>query len=283
MLRFLCFCFLVAFAQPGHAQPAPPAPQHQQAARILWEVMQLDQLAPTLRDEALAEGREMAATMFPRGGTGRWLEQVAAIHTPARIRALFLRGVAEALPSTDPAHLQAGLAFYRTGLGRQLLALETRARVAMLDDKVEEAARRAWEQAQRQSTPRADRIERLIQAADLIEPNVAGGLNASVAFARGFEAGGGFPMPMGEDQMIADAWAEEPRMRADTESWIGAYLFLAYASLSDAQLDLYTIFAQSDGGRALARVMFAGFDGVFTRTSQDMGLAAAAELRGRQL
>ena len=283
MLRFLCLSLLIALAAPAHAQPRTPAPQHQQAAQVVWEVMRMDQLAPILRDEAVAEGAEMAATMFPRGGTGRWLGQVAAIHAPARMRALFLRGMAGALPATDPADLQRGLAFYRTGLGQRLLRLETQARVAMLDADVEAAAREAWAQAQRRSHPRADHIARLIEAADLIEPNVAGGLNASVAFARGFQAGGGFPMPMTEDQIIADAWAEEAQLRSDTEGWIGAYLFLAYATLTDAELELYTAFAASDGGRALARAMFAGFDGVFMQTAYDMGLAAAAEMRGRQL
>lgn len=283
MLRFLCLCLLLAWGQPGQAQPRPPVPQHQQIAPILWDVMRMDQLAPILRDEAVAEATEMAAAMFPRGGTGQWQARVAAIHAPARIRALFLRGVTDAMPATDLAVLQRGLAFYRTGLGRKLLSLEATARVAMLDADVDAAARNAWARAQQRPTPRAARIARLIETADLIEPNVAGGLNASIAFARGFQAGGGFPMPMTEDQIIADAWAEEPRLRADTESWIGAYLFLAYSRLSDAELDLYTAYAASDGGRALSRAMFAGFDRVFAQTSHDMGLAAAAELRGRQL
>lgn len=288
MLRFFLFCLLVPLAQPVLAQPFPdrqetPLAQHGQTARTIWEVMQLDALAPILRDEALAQAAEMADTMFPRGGTGRWLDRVGAIHQPDRFRALFLRGLAEALPDTDPEDLRAGLAFYRTGLGRQLLALEEAARRAMLDDNTEAAARAAWAQARAQASPRAARIARLIEAGGLIDANVAGGMNASLAFARGFQAGGGFLMPMAESQMIAEAWAEEPRIRADTESWIGAYLFLAYTPLSDAQLDLYTIYAGSDGGRALSGVMFAGFDAFLTRASRDLGIAAAAELRGRQL
>lgn len=283
MLRFLCLCLLVAVGQPAHAQPRQPAPHHQQAAHVLWDVMQLDRLAPVLRDEAVAEGAEMAATMFPRGGTGRWLRHVAAIHAPARIQALFMDGAAGSLAATDPADLQAGLVFYRTRLGQRMLALEATARVAMLDKDVETAARAAWEQAQQGSTPRAARIARLIDAADLVDPNVAGGLNASISFARGFQAGGGFPMPLADGEIIQNAWAEEPELRAETESWIGAYLLLAYASIGDRELEAYIAFAESSGGRALSRVMFAGFDRVFTQTAYDMGFAAAVEMRGRQL
>ena len=283
MLRFLCLCLLVAVGQPAHAQPRQPAPHHQQSAHVLWDVMQLDRLAPVLRDEAVAEAADMAATMFPRGGTGRWLRQVAAIHAPPRVQALFTRGASESLSTTDPADLQAGLAFYRTRLGQRLLALETTARVAMLDKDVEAAAEAAWARAQQWSAPRALRIARLIEAADLVDPNVAGGLNASVAFARGFQAGSGSPMPLAEGEIIQNAWAGEPELRADTERWIGAYLFLAYASLGDRELEAYIAFAESSGGRALSQVMFAGFDRVFTQTAHDMGLAAAAEMRGRQL
>ncbi|MFC3167655.1 hypothetical protein [Paracoccus fontiphilus] len=284
MLRFLCLSLLIALAGPGHGQQTAPSPRQQvQAAETVWEVMQLDLLAPILRDEAVAEGAEMAATMFPRGGTGLWLSKVAALHHPARIKALFLGGLAQAVPGADPRKVQAGLDFYRTAFGRRLLALEASARVAMLDEDVDAAARDAFVQAVRQKSPRAAQIARLIEVADLVEPNVEGGLNAAIAFSTGFQEGGGFPMPLSEQQIIEDAWSQEPQMRADAEDWIGAYLFLAYSSLTDAELDAYIVFAGSDEGRALSRLMFAGFDAVLGRTSRDMGLAAATELRGRQL
>lgn len=283
MLRFLCLSLLIALAGPAAAQPQVPLPQHQQAADLVWQAMDLDSLAPILQAEALAEGQEMAATLFQGRGTGRWLDRVRAIHHPARIRALFLSGMAAAMPAADAAKVRAGLAFYQSRFGQRLLALESSARVAMLDADVEAAARAAFARARSRDDPRAARIVRLIEAAGLIDANVAGGLNASVAFSRGFQAGGGFPMPMSEDEIIRDAWAQEPQMRADAEDWIGAYLFLAYSSLPDAELDAYAAYAGSPGGQALSQLMFAGFDAVFARTSHDMGLAAAAEIRGRQL
>lgn len=283
MLRFLCLSLMIALAGPAPAQPRPPVPQHQQAAEAVWDVMQLDSLAPILRDEAVAEAAEMAEALFQRGGRGPWLSKVAAIHHPARIRALFLTGMAAAMPAADPRDVRAGLAFYRAGFGQRMLALEASARLAMLDGDVEAAARDGFAQAVRLQSPRAARIARLIEAADLIEPNVAGGLNASIAFSRGLQQGGGFPMPLSDAQIIQDAWAKEGQMRAETEGWIGAFLFLACASLSDRELDAHIAYAGSAEGQALSRLMFAGFDAVFARTSYDMGLAAAAQMRGRQL
>ena len=283
MLRFLCLCLLVAVGQPGQAQPRLPAPHHQQAAEVVWDVMRLDGLMPVLRDEAVAEGRDMAAALFPDGGTGRWLDRVSAIHDPARVKALFLQGMAGVMPGVNQRDVEAGLAFYSTVFGQRILALETSARIAMLDPDTEAAARDAFAQAMRRRDPRAARVVRLIRSADLIDPNVAGSLNGAIAFSRGFQAGGGFPMPLPDGQIIQEAWEREARTRADIEAWIGAYLFLAYAVLGNAEFDRYTAYAASDGGQALSRLMFAGFDAMVSTTSYDMGLAAAAEMRGRQL
>lgn len=283
MLRCMCLSLLIALAGPVGAQPVPPSAHEAQAAEMVWDVMRLDSLAPVLRDEALAEGADMAAALFPQGATGAWGARVAAIHHPTRLRMLFLVGVARAVPGVDPAEAAAGLAFYRTPLGRRMLTLEASARAAMLDPATEAAARDAYALAQRDSTPRARRIAGLIDAANLIEPNVAGGLNASVAFALALQQGGGLPMPRPEAEIIRDAWAQEPQLRAEARDWIGAYLFLAYAPLSDAELDACIAYAGTPGGRAVSRLMFAGFDALFAQTSRDMGLAAAAEMRGQRL
>ncbi|WP_295049218.1 hypothetical protein [uncultured Paracoccus sp.] len=291
MLRFLCLYLLLAIGGPAAAQPLARSPvqvpalsaEHRQVVNAVWNVMRMDSLMPILRDDAVAQGEEMAAALFPRGGTGMWRDRVGAIHDPVRAKDLFLTGMAQAIPRTDAAAVNDGLAFYRTMFGQRMLSLETDARVRMRDPAVEAAARDAFAQAVQRRDPRASRIVRLIRTADLIEPNVAGGLNAAIAFSRGFQAGGGFPMPQSDSQIVQGAWAQEPGMRAETEAWISASLFMAYEVLGDAELDRYTAYAGSPGGQALARLMFVGFDAVLAATSYDMGLAAAAELRGRDL
>lgn len=283
MLRLFCLCLLIGLSGPAAAQPRMLPEQHERVSEIVWDVMRLDTLAQLMRDEALAEAATMAATMFPRGGTGRWLDQVAAINDPARIRTLFVNGMAGAMVTADPGDVQDGLAFYRTVFGQRLLQLEAQARLAMQDDQTEAAARDAFAQAVRVRDPRAARIIRLIRAADLIEPNVTGSLNATIAFSRGFHAGGGFQAPPSDDEITRNAWAQEARIRTETEAWIGAYLFRAYGVLGDAELDRYIAYATSPGGRTLSRLMFAGFDAVLVVTSRDKGRAAAVEMRGRQL
>lgn len=283
MVRLFCLCLLIGLWVPAAARPQMPSEQRDTVSQAVWDVMRLDTLAQVMREEALADAAEMATAMFPRGGTGQWLDRVAAINDPARIEALFVDGMARAMATVDADDVQAGLALYRTVFGQRLLQLEAEARLAMQGAQTEAAAREAFARAVQRRDRRAARIIRLIEAADLVDPNVVGNLNATIAFSKGFNAGGGFPAPPSETEVTRNAWAQEPSIRAQTEAWIGSYLFLAYGVLGDAELDRYIAHAASPGGKTLSRLMFAGFDAVLGVTSLEMGRAAAAELQGRQL
>jgi hypothetical protein len=290
MLQILGLAFILALPTLGSAQPvipettAPsPSAEIQQTVDRIWTVLQLEQLMPLLRDEALAEAPEMAQSMFPRGGTGNWTEQVAAIHEPASLRAAFREGIGAELREEQLSRVNAALDFYQTELGQRLVTLETTTRQALLDSGTEEAARETFARAIADGDPRAQQINRFIHEADLIGPNVSGGLNAAIAFSEGFAAGDGFDMPMSRDEMIADAWAQEADIAAETLTWMQAYLMLAYSPLSDDELESYIRFSTSPEGVALAAVMFRGFDRIFVETSRALGLAAARQLQGREL
>ncbi len=287
MLRRLAIAILLTlpFAYPVAAPAGPPATAEKFEARLdhLWETLQLGDLMPILRDEVLAEMQGMQEDLFLRGGTGNWLAEVARIHDPVRLEELFRTGLGAALEQADEARMTGALDFYRQPLGRRLIALENSARVAMLDPDTDAQARAAFAAAAHRGAPRVAQIARLIDRADLIEPNVAGGLNAAIAFSQGFGQGGGFDMPPTEGQMLADAWNQEAGIRVETQSWLEAYLTLAYSPLSDDELERYILFVASPEGRALSAVMFAGFEALFWQTSFDLGLAAAGQLQGRKL
>lgn len=295
MLRCLAIAALLAAPAAGPAlaqraartgpQAGSQAAEAQPATTLdrLWDTLQLGDLMPVLRDEALAEAAAMQESLFQRGGTGNWLDEVARIHDPARLELLFREGLRQALAQADETRLGEALDFYRQPPGQRLVVLESTARTAMLDPDAEAQAREAFAEAASRGAPRVAQIARLIEEADLVGPNVAGGLNAAIAFSRGFAQGGGFDMPLSEGQMLADAWSQEAGMRAETLGWMEAYLMLAYSPLGDAELDRYIGFAGSPEGRALSAVLFAAFDTLFRRTSYDLGLAAAAQLQGREL
>lgn len=296
MIRTLCLALSLLAAAPVAAQPQagrhpePPArsdvrrdPATEAMAARLWSVLHLADLMPILRDEAMAEAEAMESEMFEGGEAAGWQDAVAAIHAPDRLQQLFRTAAAEAVPAATAPRVGAAIDFYAGDLGQRLIGLETSARQAMLDPETEDAARQRFSEAASREDPRVAQITRLIDEADLIGPNVAGGLNAAVAFSQGFAEGGGFDMPLSESQMLADAWTQEPGIHAETLGWMEAYLLLAYSPLSDAELDRYIRFAGSDAGQALSGVLFAGFDALFLQTSRDLGRAAARQLQGRAL
>ncbi|MDB6178852.1 DUF2059 domain-containing protein [Paracoccus sp. Z330] len=251
----------------------------------IWQDLDMTALMPILHDEALVEAELMQQDMSGRTDSARWLEIVSRIHAPQRLKQHFFVGATQALDTRprDDDDIERALAFYETELGQRIIGLETAARLAMLDPGAESAARDAFLDAASHGHPRVGQIARLIDDADLVGPNVAGGMNALMAFSRGFAEGDGFDMAMTEQQILSDAWAQEPEIRAQTLGWMEAYLLLAYSPLSDRELEEYIDFAGSPEGRALSSVLFAGFDALFQQTSWNLGFAAAGHLQGRDL
>lgn len=292
MLRLFLAVIGLATALPGLAQtsgdlarPAEAAGPQDAFSREtrIWQQLQMGALMPILQDEALAEADAMQDSLSGRGGDGRWMRQVGAIHDPARLESLFRAALDRALADVPARLIDAALDFYATSLGGRLIGLETSARQVMLDPDAEAEARARFDDAVSQEVPRASQILRLIDAADLIAANVAGGLNASLAFSKGFAEAGGYPMPMTEAEILSEIWAQEDDIHTDTRDWMQAYLYLAYSPLSDVELERYIVFAGSSEGKALTRVLFAGFDALYRQTSHDMGIAVAGQLEGREL
>ncbi|MBM3605308.1 MAG: hypothetical protein FJX25_11290 [Alphaproteobacteria bacterium] len=270
----------VLTAGPEKVQAQQQAPD---TVQRLWQALDLGAMMPILQEEAVREAVKMEAEGLIQGGGRPWPEVVAQVHQPDRLAALFQAAVLVAQDRVDAALLDQGLNFYEQGPGRRLVALETSARRAMLEEEVEADAIAAFARAEAEGHPRAVQIQRLIEEADLVSPNVAGGLNALVAFSRGFAQGGGFDMPLTEEQLMADTWAQQEQIEADAQEWLQAFLMLAYAPLSDGEMEDYIAYATSPAGQALALVLYAAFDQVFEQASFDTGLAAALRMQGRQL
>ncbi|MDO5704992.1 MAG: hypothetical protein Q4G49_07955, partial [Paracoccus sp. (in: a-proteobacteria)] len=95
--------------------------------------------------------------------------------------------------------------------------------------------------------------------------------------------GGGYPGPVDDAELLAQVAMQEPEVRSETVIWVESYLLLAYSGLSDEELAEYAAFAATEEGRALAAVLFSGFDTLFTQTAHEMGLAAAGQLAGQSL
>ncbi len=275
MIRTLCallFAALLpisAFAQVPEARIAP-----------LYEAMGLPQVIAIMRDEGIAYGESVEAQMFPRAGGAAWRATVERIYDPAAMDRTLLAGMAGAL---DAGAIDAMEDFFLSDRGRRIVALEVSARQALLDDAIEDESRSAAADLRASGDPRVALVERFAEANQLVDQNVAGALNANLAFYQGLAEGKAFSGGMSEAEILADVWGQEPGVRADTEAWVYAYLLLAYAPLEDDDLEAYILLSETAEGQALNRALFAAFDAMFTGISRDLGLAAARFMQGEQL
>jgi len=265
---FLC-------ALPLRAASADPA--------ALLTTLRIPEMIAVMQDEGIAYGDELEEQLFPGAGGARWDEAVARVYDEPALLERFQSAFAARL-AADPQAMDQIAGFFGTDRGQQILILEIEARRALLDEAVEEAAAVSVDDMRARDDPRLALLERFATANDLIEQNVSGALNANFAFYQGMSDGGAFDgAKMTEADMLAEVWAQEPDIRAETESWLYPFLALAYKPLSDADVEAYLAFSESEAGRAMNAAMFAAFDEVFRDISRDLGRAAAEMLSGRDI
>jgi hypothetical protein len=274
MLRLFLPLALVLAPLAATAQVSP--------ARIagLYEALGLPEVVQIMREEGLRYGGSIEEEMFPGGGGEAWSAAVSAIYDAAEMDEVVRARMAEAMPE---AAVDASEDFFRSDRGQRIVGLEVSARRALLDPAVEDEARATAEAMRLDGDPRVGLVGRFADANQLVEQNVAGALNANLAFYKGLDAGGAFPRSMTETEILADVWGQEPEVRADTEDWVYSFLLLAYAPLSEGDLEAYISFSETEEGQALNRALFGAFDGMFTGISRDLGLAAARFIASQPL
>ena len=276
---------LVLLACLGLANPAlaeADGPRPTVSVAELGRVLQFDQMFEVLREEGLQQADELASSMLPRSRGPAWDRAVAEVYDLRRIRAQFNRTLRAQLAS-DPETVAEITAFFASDLGQRVLGLEIEARRAFLDVAKEEAARVAADLPGTARDPKWRLIDNLIKAGDLIEVNVAGGLSGSLAFTQGLQATGAFGVVQPLDQLTAEVWGQEAQLRADTAAWLRAYFGLAYAPLSEAELQSYVAFLESPAGRRYSSALFVAFDTTFRQISRDLGRAVGQAMLARDI
>lgn len=282
ILPRLVLVALLGLALPLAAETVVEQPQSEVSVDQLGKVMQLDALFDVLREEGLAYGDTLEADMFPSGGGAEWRQAVSDIYDVTGLRDRFDTAMKEAL-GDDPAVLTEIAAFFGSDIGQRVVGLEIEARRVFLDPAGEEAAQVAADDAAAASDPKVALIRRMIEASDLVEMNVAGSMTGNLAFMTGMAGTGAYGRDMPQEQILSDIWAQEDRVRADTSTWLYAYLGLAYASLSEAELETYVAFWESPAGKQLNAALFTAFDQMFRPVSSDLGRAAGRAMQGRDI
>ena len=278
----LALAALLALALPATAETPATPPATSATISQLGTVMRLDELFDVLREEGVAYGAELEADMFPSGGGPGWASSVSEIYDLPLMRARFNQALRAGLAS-DPQALAEIVDFFSSDLGNRILGLEIEARRAFLDDAAEDAARVAADKRRAGRDPRARQLDRFIEVSDLLEMNVAGALSGNLAFLTGMNETGVNGVTLPEAEVMEQVWGQEAQIRDDSQSWLHAYLGLAYAPLTDAELDAYIAFWETPAGERLNAALFSAFDEVFSRVSLELGRAAGQAMLGQDI
>ncbi|MDQ2088688.1 hypothetical protein NO357_02070 [Marimonas arenosa] len=251
--------------------------------RRLSEAIAVPELLEVMRIEGVRYGDEIGAEFLADGG-GSWQAVVARIYDRDKMLTAVMTGLKGEIADEQLAELNV---FFASERGRQIVRQEILAREAFLDPATEEAARTALAEAEGAAETDAATARRLellqayVDENDLVDFNVAGALTSNYRFYRGLADGGGWTVS--EDEMLAEVWAQEDEIRVDTTEWLMAYLLMAYAPLSDGDIEAYVALSKTPAGRALNRGLFAGFDRMYADLSYALGLAAAVQMQGEDL
>ena len=269
MLRLIAAFTLVPFMAFGASQAELDR---------LHRSLSTEALMGILSEEGIEQSEALRQSMFPgRGGVG-WTATAERIYATERLNNLFRTAFDTALENSDATPL---LEFYEGETGSRVAELEVKARRAIMSDEVEDAARAAYEDIAGYGSAREELLEEFADLNDLIDRNVAGALNANLAFMRGLGSGEGFDLS--EEDILRDVWGQEASIREDTIGWVFGFMTFAYEPLSDAQLQAYVDMTATEAGRDLNRALFAGFDAIFLDVSYAIGAATGQFSLGDEL
>lgn len=233
----------------------------------LFEAIGTPRLLEIMRIEGMDQADELATGTFG-ARAGAFADTAGRIYDTERMAETFRAEFDTVLADVDVTPL---LDFFASDTGRRIVSLELSAREAMIDPDIEEAAEFAAARMEDDNPDRRALLDRFINTNDLIELNVMGAMNASVAYYQGLFSVG--EATLSESEILAEVWSQEPDIRADTTTWIFAYLGLAYEPLEDGDIEAYIAMSSSAEGRALNRALFEGFDDVFNEVSYLLGRA----------
>lgn len=264
-LVFVC-CFSL--------QPARAATPQQVDALV--DVLRLGEMAQIMSQEGSAYGVSLEDQMFPGRGGDRWAAIVARIYDAERMVSVMRRELGAALSEVDLAGM---VAFFTADPAATIIGLEISARRALLQDEVEEAARARSAELLADPSERLELIDRFVAANNLIDFNVAGGMNANYEFYRGLALGGAVDNAPVEGEMLNQIMGQEAEMRADTTEWLYSYLVLAYDPVALSDLETYIAYSETADGQRLNSALFQGYDVLFRAISRDLGVGVAQYLK----
>jgi len=255
-----------------------PALRAQPAINELADALLLNEVADVLRQEGIRYGQDIDRDFLDGRGGAYFAEEVAQIYDADAMLQVLKTNLNARMSQADIAE---SLMFFDTERGRTILRLEISARLAITDSAVEEMAMASYAAAVEGGDGRLDAIRQFIDINDLTERNVAGALGSNYQFFLGMAEGGSHGMSDGD--IIDQVWSQEQEIRAEVGRWLGSYLFMAYAPLSEADMQAYLAYSGTPAGRSMNAAVFDGFDEMYRAIYYSLGVAVAQSLLASDL
>jgi hypothetical protein len=245
------------------------------------DLLQFRPLLDVIAQEGIVNADDINVGLLNNEGGGAWEAEISRLYDPKRMFDQIV-DLLHAELGQDPETLTSSTVFFASAAGQKVLSLEIEARRALLADGAEAAAEAGYYGMVANTSPRVDALARLVVANDLIEFNVMTALNSNFAFLKGM-ASVSSEVGLNEPEMLAQVWAGEADAREQTEIWIFPYLALAYAPMSDAELESYITFSNSEAGQKLNAAIFRAFDAFMVGMSAKLGQKVGTLMIGQDI
>lgn len=244
----------------------------------LWDILRIDDVVEVMSAEGRDYGEFLAEQFFEQGGGPTWDARVAGLYDADRMSAEIRPRFAEMLESVDTVALEQ---FMASNLGQRIIGSEIEARRTLLDPEAEAAAADSFAVLGEQDPGRVALIGDFIAVNELVEMNVASALTFTYAFNRGLLDGG--MEDMTEEDALRDAWSQEETVREDTVRWLGSQLSVAFAPLTDEEVQAYIALSETEAGEVLNAALFGAFEPTFTRLARGLGEGVARSIVGHDI
>lgn len=255
---------------------AGPLAANEHAERLM-QAMHLSEFMEILSEEGQEQGRSMNETMLNGSGGSYFEAQIKELYDTVWMYEQLSNAVARIMTEKQ---LEQAAIFFESDLGQTIVSLENSARRAMADDAVEDMARTAYEQADREDTFYR-LVDEYVQVNDLIEQNVQGTMSADLSFYRGLATGQ--TAFTDEEALLEELLSQRDQTKIETTEWMYSFLLLAYRPLDESQMRENIAFSRTDTGRALNKALFEGFDEMIDGISFQLGAAIAQAMRASDL
>lgn len=273
--------FVLAGSTAAIAQSAPEDPVISEGLQALFDAVEIQENFTILAEVGLQDAIGLEDTLFPGRGGAAWRSILGGLYEPDALRSAFMSGFPTDRMSVD--EMERVTTFYSTELGQRIVEGELVAWREISRAEVEATANDVYFQHLEDNNPRIALLGRFNDVNGFVDLNVSGALNSNFAFYRGMSDTGAYEQAVPQSMMLNEVWGQEPEIRRDTVLWLYSFQLMAYAGLSDTEIETYIAFSETEAGQAFNTALFAGFDAVFEVMSYRLGSAAALFMSGENL